>query len=220
MPRPHEDLERHVPTDHRAGGAPVSFTSGVWCAVEIAHVKAGRVDAGISTYETLIEQARASAKARAAVVLRSANNRRVIALIEIEGHEIFRHLESAWDKHRLEAERHAVAESSTLALYRVAASAGDMSFDPASKDAYAFERVARSPEQVRAVVAAIPATQGFRGALVLGSDDARASAAVYRFERSVELVAFRESAPVLQSLGPVGAAGESLWAVHPIKTFG
>jgi hypothetical protein len=183
-------------------------------------VKADRVDAGISTYETLIEQARASAKARAAVVLRSANNHRVIALIEIAGHEAFRHLESAWDKHHLEAERHAVAESSTLVLYRVATTTGDMSIDPASKDAYAFEHVARGPEQVRAIATAIGAAQGFRGALVLGSDDARASAIVYRFERSAELDAFRESAPALQSLGPVGATGETRWAVHPVKTFG
>ena len=104
MPRPHEDLERHTPTDHRPGGVPIGFPQGVWVAIDVAHVKADRVGAGISAYETLIEKARKSSsmKARSAVVLRSANNRRLIALVEIEGHEAFRHLKSAWDDHHLQ----------------------------------------------------------------------------------------------------------------------
>jgi hypothetical protein len=221
MPRPHEDLERHTLTDHRPGGPAVAFAPGAWCAINVAHVKADRVGAGISTYETLIEKARTStAKARAAVVLRSVNNRRVIALIAINGHEAFRHLKSAWDDHHLNAERHAVAESSSLALYQLAVSAGDASFDPASKDAYAFEHVAREPERVGALIAAIGAAQGFRGTLVFGSDDASASAIVYRFEHSGEVDAFRESAAARQVLGPVGASGESISAVHPVRTFG
>jgi hypothetical protein len=221
MPRPHEDLQRHTPTDHRPGGPPIAFAPGVWCAIDVAHVRADRVGAGISAYETLIEQARASTtKARAAAVLRSVNNRRVIALIEISGHEAFRHLKSAWDDHHLNAERHAVAESQSLALYQLAVSAGDTSLDPASKDAYAFEHVAREPERGRALIAAIGAAQGFRGALVFGSDDASASAIVYRFEHSAEFDAFRGSAAARQVLGPVGASGESIWAVHVVRTFG
>jgi hypothetical protein len=221
MPRPHEDLERHTPTDHRPGGVPIGFAEGVWVAIEVAHVKANRVGAGISTYETLIEKARkSSTKARSAVVLRSVTNRRVIALVEIEGHEAFRHLKSAWDDHHLNAERHAVAESRSLALYRVAVSDGDTSFDPASKDAYAFEHVARGPERVRPLSILIAAAQGFRGVLVFGSDDASASAIVYRFEHSAEFDAFRESAAAVQVLGPIGASGDTLWAVRPVKTFG
>ena len=220
MPRPREGLERHTPTDHRPGGPSIAFASGVWCAINVAHMKSDRVDAGISTYETLIEKARTSStKARAAVVLRSVNHRRVIALVEIGGHDAFRHLKSAWDDHQLNAERHAVAESSSLALYRLAASAGDMSFDPASTDAYAFEHVAHGPERVRALIPAIAAAQGFRGALVWGSDDASASAIVYRFEHVAELDAFRESAAARQVVGPVGASGETFSVVHPVKTF-
>src|SRR5208282_2916240 len=105
-----------------------------------------------STYETLIEKARTSPmRARRAVVLSSVDKRRVIALIEIEGHDAFRHLQSAWDDHHLEASRHAVAESSSLSLYRLAMSAGGVSLDPASHDAYAFEHVARGPEHARAL---------------------------------------------------------------------
>jgi hypothetical protein len=221
MPRPHEDLERHTLTDHRPGGAPVDLAPGAWCAIDIVHVKADRVDAGIASYETLIEKARTStANARAAVVLRSVHNRRVIALVEIEGHDAFRHLASAWDDHHLKAERHAVAESSALALYRLTVSSGTASLDPASTDAYVFEHIARGPERVRPLIATIGAAQGFRGVLLFGSDDASASAIVYRFAHAAEFDAFRESPAARQTLGPAGASGDSVSAVHPVRTFG
>jgi hypothetical protein len=221
MTRPHEDLERHTPTDHRPGGVPITFAPGTWCAIDVAHVKADRVNAGISAYETLIEKARTSAvKAHGAAILRSVNNRRVIALIGINGHDAFRHLKTAWDDHHLSAERHAVAESSTLALYQVAASGGQATIDPASKDSYAFEHVARDPNHVRALIAATGAVQGFRGLLVFGTDDATASAVVYRFEHAAQLDAFRQSAAAQQILGMVGDMGETASPVHPVKTFG
>ena len=179
------------------------------------------MDAGISAYETMVEKARTSAvKAHGGAILRSVNNRRVIALIAINGHDAFRHLKSAWDDHHLNAERHAVAESSTLTLYRLTASGGDATIDPASTDSYAFEHVARDPDHVRALIAAIAAAQGFRGVLVFGTDDAKASAIVYRFAHASEVDAFRQSAVAQQALGRVGDSGETVFAVHPVKTFG
>jgi len=221
MTRPHEDLERHTLTDHHAGGPPVGFAPGAWCAIDVAHVKAARVGAGISTYETLIEKGRtSSAKVRAAAVLRSVNNRRVIALLEIAGHDAFRHLTSAWDDHHLHAERHTVADSRILGLYRVAAVAGDGSFDPGSHDAYAFEHVGCTPERARGLIAAIAAAPGFRGVVVFGADDATTSAVVYRFEHAGQVDAFRGSAAAQQAVGAVGDGGESMSAVHPVRTFG
>jgi hypothetical protein len=221
MTRPHEDLERHTPTDHRPGGVPVTFAPGAWCAIDVAHVKADRVNAGISAYETLIEKARTSAiKGHGAVIFRSVNNRRVIALLGVNGHEAFRHLKTAWDDHHLSAERHAVAESSTLALYQVAASGGHATIDPASHDAYGFERVARDPAHVRALVAAIGTADGFRGLLVFGADDASASVVVYRFEHAAQLDAFRQTAAAQQILGLVSDMGDAASPVHPVKTFG
>jgi hypothetical protein len=221
MTRPHEDLERHTPTDHRPGGVPVTFAPGTWCAIDIAHVKADRVDAGISAYETMIEKARTSAiKAHGAAILRSVNNRRVIALLGVNGHDAFRHLKTAWDDRHLSAERHAVAESSTLALYQVAASDGHATIDPASHDSYAFERVARDPAHVRALTSAIGTADGFRGLLVFGTDDATASVVVYRFEHAPQLVAFRESAAAQQILGLLSDTGDAASPVHPVKTFG
>jgi hypothetical protein len=221
MTRPHEDLERHQPTDHRLGGVPVTFAVGAWCAVDIVQVKASRNDAGVSSYETLIEQARtSSARVTVAAVLRSVNERRVIALIEIPGHDAFRHLRSAWDDHHLAAKRHDVAESTALALYRVVASAGAASVDPGSHDGYAFERVAIGPDRAPAIVAAIKTAPGFSGALVLAADDGSAMVIVYRFAHMAALDAFRESAAAAQVLGPVGADGESISAVQPVRTFG
>lgn len=220
MPRPHEDLERHTPVDHRPGGPPVTFPPSAWCAIEVAHQPAERARAEVATYETLIEKARTSpAKARAAAVFRSVNARRVVALVELGGHEGFRHLTAAWDEHHMVAERHAVADSGSLGLYQLAASAGENTIDPETKDAYAFERVARDPHRVRDLIAPLARARGFRGALVFGSDDGTASALVYRFERSEEFDAFRASAAALDVLGPAGEAGETLFAVHPVKTF-
>lgn len=197
MTRPHEDLERHTPVDHRPGGVPITFATGAWCAIDVVHMKAERVDAGISAYETLIEKARAaSLGVRVAAVLRSVNDRRVIALVDLEGHEAFRHLQSSWDAHHLVAERRDVAESSRLALYRVAKSVGDAAIDPQSKDVYAFDHVARGTQLTSALA---------KGALVFESDGGDDSMIIYRFAHTADLEASR---------------GETTIPVHPVRTFG
>ena len=194
MTRPHEDLERHTLVDHRPGGVPISFAPGSWCAIDVVHTKAERVGAGIAAYETLIEKARAaSLGVRVAAVLRAVNDRRVITLVGIEGHEAFGHLRSAWDDHHLVAERRDVAESSALGLYRVATMSGDASIDPASKDAYAFARVAHGVQSTNALA---------RGALVFESDGGDSSVIIYRFAHAEEL------------------DGETMMAVRPVRTFG
>jgi hypothetical protein len=220
MSRPHEDIERHTLVDHRPGGAPVSFPPGAWCAIEIAHAEAGRKDAVLSAYETLIEKARTSAaKARAAAVLGSANGRRVVALLELDGHEAFGHVAAAWGDQRLEAQHRAVAESGSLALYRLFARAGDVEIDPGSTDAYAFERVAIEPQRVRGIVPPIVAAAGFRGVLVFGADSGTESAVVYRFTNAEQFEAFRAGAQALGVLGAIGIPGESLFPALPVKTF-
>ena len=208
MTRPHEDLQRHTPADHRPGGVPITFALGAWCAIDVVNTKAERVDAGISAYETLIEKARkAPLGVRVAAVLRSVNDRRVIALVDLEGHEAFRHLQSSWDDHHLAAQRHDVAESSTLALYRLAASSGDASIDPQSKDAYAFEQVARGSHPASALATAAAKANGFRGVLVFESDGDDRLVVVYRFAHAADLDVLR-------------ADGETMSAVHPVRTFG
>jgi hypothetical protein len=208
MTRPHEDLERHTPVDHRPGGVPVTFAPGAWCAIDVVHMKADRVGAGIAAYETLIEKARTSPLGvRVAAVLRSVNDRRVIALVDLEGHEAFRHLQSSWDDHHLVAERRDVAESSSLALYRLAASSGDASIDPQSKDAYAFEQVARGSHPASALATAAAKANGFRGVLVFESDGDDRLVVVYRFGHAADVDALR-------------ADGETISAVHPVRTFG
>ena len=140
MTRPHEDIQHHTAVDHRPGGPPVAFAKNAWCAIDVVHVKSDRAGAGISAYETLIEEARKSpTKAGSAVILRAGDDRGVLALVEVGGHDAFKHLQSAWDNHHLLAEHRAVAESSKLALYQVIAITGDCALDPQSKDAYAVE---------------------------------------------------------------------------------
>lgn len=214
-----EDRERHTSVDHRPGGPPAAFARDTWCAIDILHVTAERGEAAVSTYETLIEKAHTSAaKARAAAVLRSANHRRVIAIVGLEGHDGFAHLASAWDAHHLYAEHHAVAESVSLALYQVKESAGEVSIDPASHDVYAFERTAIDAAQVATLIAPLTTAAGFRGALVFGGDSGGA-AIVYRFEHAAEIDAFRAGAAARKVLGAEGSSGDAEFAVHPVKTF-
>jgi hypothetical protein len=199
MPRPHEDRQRHTLVDHHTGGTIVSFAPGSWWAISIADVAAARALAGVATYETLIEKARVSAaKAHEAVVFRSHNHRRVIALLRLDGHEAFRHLTAAWDDHHLFAERHAVAQSHSLNLYRLATTTGEAAIDPASTDAYAFEHLLMAAQKTEAVTAPIIAAPGFRGISIFDSDDDRTSAIIYRVAHVEEIEAFRATpeAPV------------------------
>lgn len=221
MPRPHEDLQRHTTTDHRAGGPMITFPPASWCAIEVANVAADRAPAGIATYETLIEKARASTpKAHEAAILRSDNHRRVIAIAHLDGHEAFKHVSAAWDDHHLFAAKHAVAESRSLTLYRLDAKAGEAVIDPASTDAYAFEHLLLSVARVRAIVDSFVAVTNFRGAFIFGTDDDRASAIVYRFVHVADIEAFRSTPEAQRTLGPAGESGETAYLVHVVRTFG
>jgi hypothetical protein len=220
MPRPHEDLEHHTTVDHRPGGDPIQFKVSAWYAIDMVHLAADRVDAGIAAYETLVEKARgSSAHVRSAVIFRSTNNRRVIAVAELSGHDAFRHLKSAWDDHHLSAEHRAVAESGSLALYRMIAILGRPLDDAPSKDTYAFELVARPPQAVRALGGLVERALGFLGAVVFGTDDDRASAILYRFEHAEEFEAFRGGKSASEILGIADVAGDILYTVHPVKAF-
>lgn len=206
MSRPHEDRRHHTATDHHAGGPAIVFTPPAWWAIAVVHVAAERADAGIASYETLVEQARTSAaRVQEAAILRSDNHRRVIVLLHLDGHDGFRHLCAAWDDHHLVAERHDVAESRSLTLYSLATNLGDAAIDPTSTDALAFEQFSAGLERIHAVTSAIAAAPGFRGASTLRNDDDSSSAIIYRFAQVEEIRAFR--------------ASETLYPVHVVRTF-
>jgi hypothetical protein len=220
MPRPHEDLQRHTLTDHTSGGPIVTFAPASWWAIDVAQVTEERAPAAIASYETLIEKARAAArKAHEAAVLCSHNHRRVVALLRLDGHEAYGHLASAWDDHHLLAERHAVAESRSLALYKIAAQAGEAIVDPTSTLVCAFEHLFVGVERSAAIVTPIAAAPGFRGACVFGSDDGRASAIIYVFSHHEEVQAFRATPEAQRALGPIGGTGESFFPVRAVRTF-
>ena len=192
MTRPHEDIQHHTAVDHKPGGPAVRFAPNGWCAIDVVHVKSDRVDAGISSYETLIEKARtSSAKAGVSAVLRSLDNRRVIVLVGLGGHDGFRHLKSAWDDHHLRAEKHTVAESSTLAFYQVTYAIGEVGLDPQAKNVYAVEHIAVDPDKAKAIAQTTAQAAGFQGALVFGSDDQTSSVLIYQFEHPSEFEVIR-----------------------------
>src|ERR1700728_1336953 len=111
MTRPHEDLQRHTATDHRPGGPVITFAAPSWWAIAVVNLKEDRALAGVASYETLVEQARSGpSKAREAIVLLSHNQRRVIAMLLVQGHEFFGHLAARGDNHHLLEERHDVRQ--------------------------------------------------------------------------------------------------------------
>ncbi|MGB6986473.1 MAG: hypothetical protein WBD74_10920 [Candidatus Aquilonibacter sp.] len=192
MTRPHEDIQHHTAVDHRPGGPTIRFSPNSWCAIDVVHVRSDRVEAGVSSYETLIEKARtSSAKAGVSAVLRSLDNRRVIVLVTLGGHDAFNHLKSAWDDHHLRAEKHTVAESSALALYQLVHAIGEVGLDPQAKNVYAIEHIAVDPEKAWAIAQTTAQATGFQGALVFGSDDQTASVLIYQFEHPSEFAVAR-----------------------------
>lgn len=187
MTRPHEDLQHHIAVDHKPGGEAIRFTPNAWCAIDVVHVKAERVDAGLASYETLLEQARtSSAKARPSAILQSLDKRRIIVIASLGGHDAFRHLKAAWDDHHLRAERHDVVESTTLALYQVAHAIGEVGLDSQAKNVYAVEHIAVDATKAQAIARTTAQSPGFQGALVFGSEDGSTSVLVYQFEHPTE----------------------------------
>ncbi|MGA2761396.1 MAG: hypothetical protein ABSF08_13880 [Candidatus Cybelea sp.] len=199
MTRPHEDIQRHTTTDHRSGGPAIPFTAPSWWAIAVVSVREDRAGAGVASYETLVEKARSGApKVGAAAILLSHSQRRIIAMLHLEGHDAFGHLVAAWDDHHLAAERHDVAESLDLGLYRLVTVTGEAALDPTSHDVYAFEH--------GSVDAASIAPDGVRGTAVFDADDGRARAIIHRFEHLEQIEAAR-------------APGEAIYAVKPLRTF-
>ncbi len=222
MSRPHEDRERHTLVDHRPGGTPAAFTVGSRLAIGIARVKADRIDACVSAYETLIEKAQTSnVHAGPSAVLASKDGRRMVALVGVHGHEGFRHLAAAWDDRHRNAQHRVISESVSFALYEV--TAGAMEIDPASHDAYVYERLERPAEFTSELFASLDASLEFHGAAILSGDGATASAIatviVSRFAHFADYEAFRTSRAAIDALGKAGASGDSSFAMHPHKSF-
>jgi hypothetical protein len=193
----HEDIQQHVPADHRAGGPAVELSAAAWYAVDVAHVKPERRSSAIAAYETLVEQARRShAHAQAAAIFRTHDDRRIVTLAQIGGHDDFRRLKAAWDEHHLHDAHRSIAESSSLALYRIESILGRFEIDPQTHEAYGFEALAQAP-------AGVQSADGFRALALFATDEETPAIALYRFEHPAQLVAARPNAA----------------RCYPVKTF-
>jgi hypothetical protein len=220
LSRPHEDRERHTSVDHRPGGLPTSFTVGEWIAVGLARVKADRKDACVAAYETLVEQARTSnVHAGPAVVLSSDKGTRVLVMVGVRGHDGFRHLSAAWDDHHRFEHHRVISESVSFALYNVAAAVGESAIDPATHDAFEFERVERPVSHVAELFASAGASPEFRGATLLVGDAPDATIIISRFAHIAAYGAFRSSRAATNALGSVAESGDASFAAHARKTF-
>jgi hypothetical protein len=220
MSRPHEDRERHTLVDHRPGGEPVMFAHGSWLVLGVAHVKAERSDACVSAYETLLEKAATSkTHAHPAAILLSKNQRRVVTLAGVAGHDGFKAIAAAWDDHHREAQHRAIAESASLGLFTVSASIADAALDPASHDAFDYEQFLHPIPAAAALFSEATAPDSFRGALLLSGDDGHTTVIVSRFSRAEAYAEFRADRRTTTALGPPGAGGTVSFPVHAVRTF-
>jgi len=220
MSRPHEDRERHTLVDHRPGGDPVTFAHGSWVVLGVAHVKAERADACVSAYETLLEKA-ATSKTRAhpAAIFLSKNQRRVVTLAGVAGHDGFKAIAAAWDDHHREAQHRAVAESVSLGLFAVSGSIGAAAIDPASHDAMDYEQFLHPIPGAAALFSPTTAPDTFRGAMLLSGDDGRTNVIVSRFSLAEAYAEFRSEHRATTALGALGEGGTLSFPVHAVRTF-
>ena len=220
MSRPHEDRERHTLVDHRPGGNAVTFPSGSWLVIGVGRVKSDRSDACVAAYETLVEKAQTSnVHAGAAAVLVSHNERRVITMVGVRGHDGFRHLAAAWDDHHRFAQHRAIAESVSLGLFEVAASIDEAGVDPESHDAYVFEHFDRPVPKATDLYASCRELPEFRGATVFQGDDGTTTVVLSRFAHAAAYEAFRTGRAAANALGSEDQSGTASFHVRPTKTF-
>ncbi len=188
--------------------------------VGVASVKAERSDACVAAYETLLEKARPSnVRAGPAVVFTSQNQRRIVTMAGVRGHDGFRHLAAEWDDHHLNAQHRAIAEAVSLRLYEVVGSIGAADIDPASHDAFVYEQFDRPVPNVDNLSTSFGALTAFRGATVLHGDDGLATVILSRFEHAAAYEAFRTSRSAANALGSADQSGTASFPVHPTKTF-
>jgi hypothetical protein len=128
----------HTTVDHRPDGAPLSFVAGPdeWVAVASLHVPSERVDAAVGAIETLIEEFKQKHPVNGAAVLQRHDDRRVVAFVQIDGHETYAHLLSAWDQHHLHLERREFVEQRDIALWNVVRTTDDFVLDPAAQETF------------------------------------------------------------------------------------
>jgi hypothetical protein len=124
----------HTLADQRPGGAPLALTAGpdAWIAFVELHAARERVEAAVSAIETMIESFARKHPVGGAVVLQRHDAPRVVVLIRIGGHEVYRHLAAAWDAFKLDLEGRKAAERLTLALWRVVRADEKFVLDPAA----------------------------------------------------------------------------------------
>jgi hypothetical protein len=137
----------------------------------------------------------------------------------VGGHDGFRRLAAAWDDHHRNAQHRVISESVSFGLYEVAADIGAAEIDPASHDAYAFERLERPVQRVSELFSSLDALADFRGVTIFEADGATATVILSRFAHRAAYDSFRNSRAAVNAIGSPGDSGETSFAAHPRKTF-
>jgi hypothetical protein len=225
-----DDLERlpttkeavlETPRDHPASISPFPLGSVPFVSIDDAHVRADRVDAWLTSLRTIYTALHDEGMTRS-VALVGFNGRRVLTISAIAGAEVFHTMQSAWDAHKMRAERHDIPESRTLDKFHPVLTSGEAIIDDQAEYAYAFVSVKAAPVEmppftasVKALLEAHNAPAGLQGAVLFANDDDSHEVFFTRWSERGAAEAFAHDARTHVVLPPTAGAGDEAEAYEP-----
>lgn len=225
-----DDLERlpttkeavlETPREHNAPILPFALGSAPFVTIDDAHVRADRVDAWLTSLRTIYSALHDRGITRS-IALVGFNNRRVLTISAITGAGVFHTMQSAWDAHKMRAERHDIPEERTLDKFHVVFTSGEAIIDDREEYAYAFVSVKVTPAEmprfsasVKAMFAARDGLDGLQGAALFANDDDSHEVLFTRWSERGAAAAFAHDARTHVVLPPTAGAGDEAEAYEP-----
>jgi hypothetical protein len=225
-----DDLERlpttkevalETPRDHNAPILRFALDSAPFVTIDDAHVRAERVDAWLTSLRTIYSALHDRGITRS-VTLVGFHGRRVLTISAIAGAEVFHTMQSAWDAHKMRAERHDIPEQRTLDKFHSILTSGEPIIDDREEYAYAFVSVKATPAQmppftasVKTLLEARNAPAGLQGAVLFANDDDSHEVLFTRWSERGAAEAFAHDARTHVALPPTASAGDEAEAYEP-----
>jgi hypothetical protein len=146
-------------------------------SIDDAHIREDRTYAMLTALRTLYSELQQPGILQT-VSLVGFHRRRVLTLSWITGHDVFAHMRSAWNDHRLYAEHRDIAEERTLDIFRAVRVNGQAEIDETDTYANAFLSVRAAPVDMSAFLKSahslldtVDGPSGLKGAALFTNDD-------------------------------------------------
>jgi hypothetical protein len=208
------------PQEHSAHVVPFSLASARFLTIDDAHVRDDRVDAWLTSLRTLYEGLHDKGLLQS-MALVGFDRRHVLTISSIAGAEVFHRMQSAWDAHKMRAERHDIPEHRTLDMFQVVQTAGEPLIDDQAAYAYAFVSVRATPGEMPPFTASATELLSGRaaaapqsGALLANADDSH-EVLFTRWSGRAAAEGFARDARLHVVLPPTAHSGDEAVAYEP-----